>query len=368
MPRSGQTGLELRRHAHPRHALSVRDRRGHDALRRRRADNASFSSTSFRPARRRSGRTASSATRSPIRRAAGSGKTSWSATKTMIPIDGEVRTNIGLLGSPSFEIPRSLNSQGRTGPVAQAVPPPADGQEPAQHRDDGDLPVRAAGSACTSTLLLGFTTVDLYQPYGIWASRRWRGRDRGVQLLLSVLVERASTGFRRLKPQFCSIYEPYFWWHERLLEAQHPAGFSTERRSRRDRWRLLGVPSAGAVRRRRLDEREDAGTLGDDCTLNAGVILQSHSMEDGVFKSDHIAVGSGVHARTRRSSTTGSRSAIVGCSRPDSFVMKGPRGVDPDPVAGQPGAGGRRRGTASRCACASHRRPLPGRNWIGSRT
>ena len=34
----GPDGLELRRHAHPRHALSVRDRRGHDALRRRRAD------------------------------------------------------------------------------------------------------------------------------------------------------------------------------------------------------------------------------------------------------------------------------------------------------------------------------------------
>ena len=34
--------------------------------------------------------------------------------------------------------------------------------------------------------------------------------------------------------------------------------------------------------------------LGDDCTLNAGVVLQAHSMEDGVFKSDHIAVGSGV--------------------------------------------------------------------------
>ena len=29
------------------------------------------------------------------------------------------------------------------------------------------------------------------------------------------LVERTLSGFRRLRPQYCSIYEPYFWWHER---------------------------------------------------------------------------------------------------------------------------------------------------------
>ncbi|MBP0661638.1 hypothetical protein J8J07_22230, partial [Mycobacterium tuberculosis] len=30
-------------------------------------------------------------------------------TKVMIPIDGPVRENVGLLGSPSFEIPRMVN-------------------------------------------------------------------------------------------------------------------------------------------------------------------------------------------------------------------------------------------------------------------
>ena len=29
-------------------------------------------------------------------------------TKTMIPIDGPVRENVGLLGSPAFEIPRMV--------------------------------------------------------------------------------------------------------------------------------------------------------------------------------------------------------------------------------------------------------------------
>src|SRR6201987_5805441 len=31
-----------------------------------------------------------------------------------------------------------------------------------------------------------------------------------------VLVERLGTGFRLLEPQYCSIYDPYFWRHERL--------------------------------------------------------------------------------------------------------------------------------------------------------
>ena len=44
--------------------------------------------------------------------------------------------------------------------------------------------------------------------------------------------------------------------------------------------------------------------LGDDVTLNAGVILQAHSMEDGVFKSAPIVVGSGATLAPRRSSTT----------------------------------------------------------------
>ena len=30
------------------------------------------------------------------------------ATKAMIPLDGELRSGVGLLGSPSFEIPRTV--------------------------------------------------------------------------------------------------------------------------------------------------------------------------------------------------------------------------------------------------------------------
>ena len=46
-------------------------------------------------------------------------------------------------------------------------------------------------------------------------------------------------------------------------------------------------------------------------------------MEDGVFKSDHIAVGSGVHARHARFIHYGVTIGDDAVLAPDSFVMKG---------------------------------------------
>ena len=59
----------------------------------------------------------------------------------------------------------------------------------------------------------------------------------------SVLVDRAATGFRALSPQFCSIYEPYFWWQERLWMLGSSALFNGTP-FRNVIWRLLGVGSA----------------------------------------------------------------------------------------------------------------------------
>ena len=45
--------------------------------------------------------------------------------------------------------------------------------------------------------------------------------------------------------------------------------------------------------------------IGDYANLNEGGVLQGHSLEEGVFKSDHVANRQGVHARPRpRSCTT----------------------------------------------------------------
>ena len=73
--------------------------------------NASFSSTSFRTGETSIG--AHSFLGNSITYPAGGkiGENFLVGTKTMIPIDGELRHDVGLLGSPSFEIPRSVNPQ-----------------------------------------------------------------------------------------------------------------------------------------------------------------------------------------------------------------------------------------------------------------
>ena len=72
-------------------------------------------------------------------------------------------------------------------------------------------------------------------------------------------------------------------------------------------------------------------TIGDDCTLNAGSVVQCHSQEDGAFKSDRIAIGSGctlgVGAFVHYGVTIGDGAS----SARDSFLMKGEdaaRGVE----------------------------------------
>jgi acetyltransferase-like isoleucine patch superfamily enzyme len=64
-------------------------------------------------------------------------------------------------------------------------------------------------------------------------------------------------------------------------------------------------------------------TIGDDCTLNAGSIIQCHSQEDGAFKSDRVTIGSrctlGIGAFVHYGTTLGDDSVLFA----DSFLMKG---------------------------------------------
>ena len=286
----------------------------------------------------------------------------------MIPIDGELRHDIGLLGSPSFEIPRSVNSRQAARDLSR---------KQFRRRLTGKNRHNIATMAIYLllnwvrlyvTLLLGFTTVDLYQPYGIWALVGGTVVAAVFNFFWSVVIERAATGFRRLQPQFCSIYEPYFWWHERFWKlSTQPAVFNGTP-FKAIAWRMLGVPTG----RRLFDDGASMSEktlvrLGDDCTLNAGVVLQAHSMEDGVFKSDHIAVGSGVLARRRVVRPLRRHDRRRRGARARLVRHEGHRGADPGPVAGQPGAGGRGRGAVAG-AHADLSAVSPPRGLIGSRT
>ena len=66
------------------------------------------------------------------------------ATKAMIPLDGEIRTGVGLLGSPPFEIPRTVERDQAFDHLREGdeLRRPAAREELAQPADDGHLPAR----------------------------------------------------------------------------------------------------------------------------------------------------------------------------------------------------------------------------------
>jgi non-ribosomal peptide synthetase-like protein len=141
------------------------------------------------------------------------------------------------------------------------------------------------------------------------------------------LIERAATGFRALTPQFCSIYEPYFWWHERYWKVPAAASLLQIFNGTPVKgaiWRLLGV----RVGRRLFDDgctisEKTMVTIGDVVTLNANTIIQCHSQEDDTFKSDYITIGSdctlGIGVFVLYGAAVGDGAALAA----DSFLMKG---------------------------------------------
>jgi len=141
-----------------------------------------------------------------------------------------------------------------------------------------------------------------------------------------VVVERATTSFRALSPQFCSIYDPYFWWHERFWKMSEGAylGMFNGTPMKNLLWRALGVRVGHKV----FDDgcaipEKSLITLGAGAVLNAGSTIQAHSLEDGLFKSDRIAVGPAATIGPRafvHYGTTVHDGAVLDA---DSFLMKG---------------------------------------------
>jgi len=228
-------------------------------------------------------------------------------TKAAIPVDGPVRTNVGLLGSPVFEIPRSVARD-----------------QHFDHYKQPDILKQRLAMKLRSNLV----TVGLYLLRNwalgvmgfslVLASLHAFGADLSgshishitstalaltstaitfvvLAVLFCILCERLVYGFRRLEPRYCSLYEPEFWSHERYWKL----GFN-ESLAIFDGTPLkpLFLRLQGAIVGRGLFD-DGSGfaepsmvEIGDDCTFNQGSFLQCHSLEDGTFKSDRVRLGS----------------------------------------------------------------------------
>lgn len=248
-------------------------------------------------------------------------------TKVMIPIDGKLRENVGLLGSPAFEIPRAVDRDTEYNPYADKAAREAQIAKKARHNLLTVVLYLLGYWVFGFVSLLASIVAVLYYPGLGLLSFVFSGIFLAAfSLVYFVLLERASLGFKPLQPQMAAVYEPYFWFHERHWKFTE---FPLQRL-------FAGTPLKPFIGRllgiRMGDRVFDDGaqflektlvSVGDHANLNVACVVQGHSLEEGIFKSDRISIGNGCCIGTGafvHYGTTLKDDSIVAS---DSFLMKG---------------------------------------------
>ena len=250
------------------------------------------------------------------------------ATKVMAPIDGPLRENVGLLGSPAFEIPRAASRDLDLLAKVGVEERPAQVRLKTRHNLWTMLGVLAMHWFVEFQAL--FTLALAAQVFG------WRngvamtlalGSTILVALAVHILVERASTGFQKLKPQMATVYDPAFWRIERywkLSGAGSALSLFAGTPMRPLILRLVGVKVGAKVFDDGCNYSERTLVeIGDGANLNQGAMVQSHSLEEGVFKCDHVRIGAGCSLGAGSFVHYGVTLNEGTRLDPDSFLMKG---------------------------------------------
>jgi non-ribosomal peptide synthetase-like protein len=249
------------------------------------------------------------------------------ATKAMIPLAGPVRADVGLLGSPCFEIPRTVERDKQFDHLTAGAELPRHIAAKTRH----NVVTMALHVAVRVVLLTGLIAAALV-PMG---ERGWEGwavtaglivGDLAFTVALFVVAERILVQFLPLRPRFCSIYQVEFWRHERYWKVPSQAYLHLFDGTpfKPVMWRLLGVDMG----RRVFDDgcsivERTLTSVGSETTLNMASVLQCHSLEDGTFKSDRITIGSGCTLGTAAFAhyqVTMDHGSLL---EADSFAMKG---------------------------------------------
>ena len=216
----------------------------------------------------------------------------------MIPIDGPVRENVGLLGSPAFEIPRMVD---RDRDMNASID-----EETRRVR----LRQKNAYNAVTAVLFLVSRWMSVFAALVLWTAALANYDRFGVFALFAATV--AIAGGLSSSSSCCS-------------SARACASSGSSRSSPRSTIRISGSTSGTGSFRNRRSPGMFSGTpfralmlramgmkvgrkvfdcsrsitertlteVGDYANLNEGCVLQAHSLEEGVFKSDYIRLGSG---------------------------------------------------------------------------
>jgi non-ribosomal peptide synthetase-like protein len=289
--------------------------------------NAEFSSTSFQLSRASIGARnylGNSIAYPPRGR---TGENCLLATKVMVPISGPIRENVGLLGSPPFEIPRSVERDNSFDHLRRGD----EFRRRLAAKNRHNL-VSILWCLLARWMFVFLLTVlwsiagDFYSSFGAAVIALELVLSTAFGVAYWVLVERIVTGFKPLPVLLCSIYEPAMWRHERYWKVPSTSTTTV----------FAGTPFINMVLRglgTRVGRRvfnDGCGiperslvTIGDDSTLNMMSTIQCHSQEDGTFKSDHSTLGSnvtlGTGSHVHYGVTIGDGAELT----TDCFLMKG---------------------------------------------
>ncbi|MEW2913268.1 Pls/PosA family non-ribosomal peptide synthetase [Leisingera sp. JC11] len=248
-------------------------------------------------------------------------------TKAMIPVDGPIRENTGILGSPPFEIPRAVQRDTAMASKLEAAARAGRLKEKNIHNLNTALIYQAALLVLICIML--FAVQIAWQGYLAIGFPAWAALAIFMSFFTIgyfVFCERASLSFGRLKPRQAIVLDDYFWSHERHWKmTDHPViNLFAGTPMRGVIGRLLGM----RIGRKMFDDgaqfvERTLISIGDNATFNYRATLQCHSLEEGVFKSDYISVGSGatvgVGGFVHYGASVGEK-AVLGAN---AFLMKG---------------------------------------------
>jgi non-ribosomal peptide synthetase-like protein len=241
------------------------------------------------------------------------------ATKVMIPIDGPVRENTGLLGSPCFEIPRLVERDRALARLTEEA-------ISAGIAKKNKVNLVTIAAYVLAYWLLGYMSIHYYQIYGTASLVVFGVLGLLFSIFYFVAMERASLKFGSLAPHEVTMYDEYFWFHERHWKfCGNPLPYLFKGTPFKNLIsRLLGVKLGKKV-------FDDGGKfydktlieIGDYANFNESCSVQGHSLEEGVFKCERIKIGSGVTlaagAFVHYGVTMGDNSLLG----PNAFLMKG---------------------------------------------
>lgn len=250
------------------------------------------------------------------------------AIKAMVPIEGKVREGVGLLGSPPFEIPRSVERDSRFDHLrtGEALRRGLAAKNRFNRRTIAIfLLTRWVGLLLV--VLIDLAALELfYDAFAHTIMAALFALSAVVAAVYYAVVEGVFEALSPPPPAICSIYDHRFWWVERIWKL-HPFHFLhifNGTPFKNVLWRIIGV----RIGKRVYDDgvyisEPTLTTIGDECVLNERSKLQCESQEDGTYKSGRTSVGAGctvgVGAFVHYGVTMGDGSVLAA----DSFLMKG---------------------------------------------